>query len=271
MHTPPLRQGWAVRWLRVIASLALAVVCGCGGGGGDSGSTMQGSTESRSIASHVNGTTYPLSIYLPPASAGPRATLLVVYALDGDWWFQQLVTIAEATHARVIVVGIGNNANRAVDYVPTNTCTPGGGGNVAYLQFIRSELIPYIESTVGGDPTRRALLGHSHGGSFVYYALFAEAAAGHTFSAYLASDSSIGCMPATADEWEAAYATANTELPVRLHMSHTTINNFDVAFDQRIRDRHYGHLVASEQAYVGTHTGIIPAAFADALGFAFAP
>ena len=131
------------------------------------------------------------------ASAGPRAGLPIVYALDGDWWFTQLVDIAEAGKARVIVVGIGNNINRAHDYVPPNTCTGGGGGHAAYLQFIRTELIPFIEANVGGDPARRALLGHSHGVSFIYYALFAEAPGSHPFSAYLASDSSIGCMPAT--------------------------------------------------------------------------
>jgi len=61
------------------------------------------------------------------------------------------------------------------------------------------------------------------------------------------------------------------ELPVRLHMSHTSINNFDIAFAQRVRERRYTGLVATEQTYAGTHTGIIPAAFADAIAFAFAP
>lgn len=258
------------RWLRAAVGLVFVAAAGCGGGG-DGGASMQGSTEQRVITSRVNGAIYPLSLYLPPASAGARATLPVVYALDGDWWFSELVRIAEAAKAGVIVVGIGNNARRGIDFVPANTCTPGGGGHAAYLEFIRTELIPYVESTVGGNPARRALLGHSHGGSFVYYALFAAAAGSHPFSAYLASDSSLGCMPGTAEAWEAAYAAAHTELPVRLHMSHTTIHSADIAFAQRIRDRRYAQLVASEQSYSGTHTGIIPAAFADALAFALAP
>lgn len=268
MHTH--RHRFIAFVTRAALSLALVLAAGCGGGD-PAPLPMEGSIESRVIVSRVNGSSYPLSVYLPPASAGPRAGLPIVYALDGDWWFTQIVTLMEAAHARVIVVGIGNNINRAQDYVPQNTCTPGGGGQGAYLQFIRSELIPFIEANVGGDPARRALLGHSHGGSFIYYALFAEAPGAHPFSAYLASDSSIGCMPATADGWDAAYAAAHAELPVRLHMSHTTINNFDVAFAQRIRDRHYARLVAAEQTYAGTHTGIIPAAFADAIAFAFAP
>lgn len=232
---------------------------------------MQGSIEAYSITSSANGNTYPLRVYVPPASAGARATLPVVYALDGDWWFAQLVEIAENTKAAVIVVGIGNNANRATDYVPPNSCTLGGGGHTAYLAFIRNELVPYVERTVGGHPARRALLGHSHGGSFVDYALFAEAPGAHTFRTYLASDSSIGCMPGVAEAWEAAYAAAFTSLPVRLHISHTSNNMLDIALAQRIRDRGYPNLVLREQAYAGSHTGIIPAAFADALAFALAP
>jgi enterochelin esterase-like enzyme len=258
MH--PVRLGLLVAvWLAVIAA------AGCGGGGESPG--MEGSIEQTGIRSRINGFTYPLSIYLPPASAGSRANLPIVYALDGDWWFTQLVTIAESTRARVIVVAIGNNANRAIDYVPPNSCTVNGGGQAAYFDFIRSELIPFVESTIGGDPKRRALLGHSHGGSFVYYALFAEAAADHQFSAYLASDASIWCMPSTVDGWEAGYAAANADLPVRVHVSHA--GNENANFAQRIQDRRYPNLTLRAQAYSGGHTGMIPAAFTDALAFAF--
>jgi hypothetical protein len=76
-----------------------------------------------------NGTPCPLDIYLPPAEC--RANLPIVYALDGEWRFAERVNIAEATHARFIIVAFGNQANRSVDYVPVNTCTPSGGGHVA--------------------------------------------------------------------------------------------------------------------------------------------
>lgn len=266
------RRRFTRRLSSLLCGLTLLPMLGCGGGGGgDAASSVQGTIESYSITSTVNGYTYPLRVYVPPISAGPRATLPVVYALDGDWWFTQLVDIAENTKARQVVVGIGNNANRATDYVPPNNCTPSGGGHAAFLAFVRSELVPFIERTVGGDPTRRALLGHSHGGSFVYYALFAEPPGSRVFHAYLASDSSIGCMPGVADAWEAAYAASGSALPVRLHVSHTVGNTVDRALAQRIGDRHHAGLVMLEQAYVGSHTGIIPAAFTDALAFAFAP
>jgi hypothetical protein len=251
----------------MLAGSSLVAACG---GGGAPGPAMAGSTTQATITSATNGATYPLSIYLPPASAGSRATLPIVYALDGEWWFQNLVDIAEAAGARIIVVGIGNQTRRAQDYVPANSCTSGGGGQAAYLAFLTQELIPHIERTVGGDPGRRALLGHSHGGSLVYYALFAEAPAAHHFSAYLASDASIGCMPSTVGQWEQNYATAYAALPVRLHVSFASAGNVDNGpFAEVVRGRGYTGLTLQSRAYTGSHTGIIPTAFADAVAFAF--
>ena len=263
---PPSDGVPLTRRAALAALLALGAACG---GGGSSSAPLAGSVQERSLAAHSNGTVYPLHIYLPPASAGNPATLPVVYLLDGDARFATTVSVVEASHAGVIVVGIGNDQQRATDYVPANMCTPGGGGQAAYFDFIRLELVPWIEANVGGDPARRVLLGHSHGGSFVLYALFAQGAASHTFHAYLASDASIGCMPTTVYGWESAYAAANADLPVRLHISYGA--NLDNApFSQALGARHYPGLVMATQFYSGGHIGMIPAAFADGIAFAIA-
>ena len=47
-------------------------------------------------------------------------------------------------HAQVMIVAIGNEALRARDYVPANICTTGGGGQAAFLQFIGTELVPFV-------------------------------------------------------------------------------------------------------------------------------
>jgi len=256
----------------LVALLGL-VTAGCGGGGGGSGaaaSAMAGSTQTRTISSQSNGTTYPLSIYLPPATVAIRANLPTVYLLDGESRFQTLVDIVETMKAQVMIVAIGNEALRARDYVPANICTPGGGGQAAFLQFIRTELVPFVEATFPGDPQRRILLGHSHGGSFVLYALFNEVPASRLFASYLASDSSIDCMSATVAGWESAYAAANTALPVRLHVSYSANAGGNITLVQQVQSRHYTGLTLVSQIYGGGHTGMIPAAFADALTFALA-
>jgi hypothetical protein len=259
----------ATRRSSILALLGLLAGCGGGGAGGGNGTLIAGTLQTESITARGSGARYPLYIYLPPDSDTIRATLPVVYLLDGESRTQTLVDIVRAMQARVIVVGIGNEALRAYDYVPPNLCTPGGGGEARFLDFIRLDLIPFIETNFGGDPRRRILLGHSHGGSFVLYALFAEAAASHHFSAYLASDASIGCMVANVDGWEAAYAAANTALPVRLHVAYAG-NEANAGFALKVQRRNYSGLTLAAQLYGGGHIGMIPMAFTDALAFALA-
>jgi hypothetical protein len=230
---------------------------------------MAGTVQARGLAARSNGTTYTLNVYLPPGIAAIRASVPVIYLLDGDSRFPAVVEIVERTQAKVVIVGIGNEALRGRDYVPANLCTPGGGGQGAYLDFIRLDLIPFVETTFGGDPQRRILLGHSHGGSFVLYALFNEAPAGRHFAVYLASDASIDCMSGTVYGWESAYAAANPSLAVRLHISHSA-NTANAAFAQQVQRRRYAGLAMAAQSYGGGHIGMIPAAFTDAIAFALA-
>ena len=254
--------------LLALAGFALA---GCGGGGSDGGdgSTPHGTITSRSIVASSNGTAYNLNLWLPPDLAAIRNTASVIYLLDGDSRFAAVVEVVERMQAKAIVVGIGNEALRGRDYVPQNTCTTGGGGERAYLDFIVSQLAPSIETNFGGDPQRRILLGHSHGGSFVLYAIFNEAPGTRRFAAYLASDASIDCMPATVYGWESDYHAANVSLPTRLHISYGA-NNANLPFGQKVQGRGYTGLAMATQFYGGGHIGMIPAAFSDAIAFAFA-
>jgi enterochelin esterase-like enzyme len=226
--------------------------------------------QTSSVAARSNATTYPLNIYLPPGIAAIRASVPVIYLLDGDSRFLAVVDVLERTHARAVIVGIGNEALRNRDYVPANICTPSGGGEGAYLDFLRSDLIPFVETTFGGDPQRRILLGHSHGGSFVLYALFNEVPASRLFASYLASDSSIDCMSGTVSGWESAYAAANTALPVRLHVSSAANAAGNINFVEQVQSHRYSGLTLISQIYGGGHIGMIPAAFTDALTFALA-
>ena len=242
---------------------------GCGGGGGDDDASPAGSLQTRSIVSRSTGTTYPLFIYVPPDSEATRATLPVIYVLDGESRFWPVVDVAARAQTQAIVVGIGNEALRNNDYVPPNLCTVGGGGQALFLETIRSDVIPFVEANFGGDPSRRVLLGHSHGGSFVLYALFNERPADRLFGAYLASDASLACTEASVYRWESAYAAANTTLPVRLHVAHAS-NVGNIPFAAKVKSRNYGGLTMLSQFYEGGHLGMIPLAFAEALAFALA-
>jgi len=70
--------------------------------------------------------------------------------------------------------------------------------------------------------------------------------------------------------WESAYATANSALPVRLHVSYSANVSGNVTLVQQMQTRHYAGLSMAFQLYGGGHIGMIPAAFTDALTFALA-
>lgn len=253
---------------------ATLVLAACGGGGSsspvDGGPSTLSTREVRNITSRHTATAYPLTIYLPPASAGPRASLPVVYLLDGESWFSTLSAQADVNSDRMIIVGIGTAGQRNRDFVPSGSCTPNGGGNTAFLDFLQQELVPYIESTFGGDPARRVLFGHSHGGSLVLYALFAQAPGQHTFKAYLASDSSVSCFPVEAYGWERDYAARYRELPVRLHLSYATQGNAvaNQEYAAALAQRKYERLSVVTQGYSGSHSGIVPQVLTEAVPFA---
>lgn len=264
------RTGFSSKRRTSLGALLALLAGGCGGGGSSANDApAEGSVQTPTLFSRSNGTTYPLTIYVPPVSEAKRATLPVVYLLDGEARFNALFAIVATQRLEVIIVAIGFDAMRNRDYVPPNSCTSGGGGQAAYLDFIRLDLSPFVESSIGGDPKRRILLGHSHGGSFVLYAAFAQPATAHHFSAYLASDASIDCMSATVYGWEAGYAAANPALPVRLHIAYSA-NTANAAFATQVQGRRYAGLVLAAQLYSGGHIGMIPAAFSEALAFALA-
>jgi predicted alpha/beta superfamily hydrolase len=147
-------------------------------------------------------------VYTPPGYAQspylPRA-YPVLYLLDGDAHFhsvtgllQFLGTGINGTYVvpEMIVVAIPNT-NRTRDLSPTAAAagfdgkpTPEfmrGGGGPNFLKFIKTELIPHIDSTMRTEPYR-ILVGHSLGGITAIDALYTMP---ETFNAYIAIDPSL--------------------------------------------------------------------------------
>ena len=147
-------------------------------------------------------------VYTPPGYAPsaylPRA-YPVLYLLDGDAHFpsvtgliQFLSTGINGTYVipEMIVVAIPNT-NRTRDLSPTaarvgfdGRSVPEyaqGGGGPNFLKFIKTELIPHIDSTMRTEPYR-ILVGHSLGGITAIDALYTMP---ETFNAYVAIDPSL--------------------------------------------------------------------------------
>lgn len=147
-------------------------------------------------------------VYTPPSYQDttylPRA-YPVLYLLDGDAHFhsvtgllQILGTGVNGTYVlpEMLVVAIPNT-NRMRDLTPThatrgpdNTPTPAfaaSGGMPNFLQFLKTELIPHIDSAYRTAPFR-VFVGHSLGGITAIQALYTIP---ETFNAYVAIDPSL--------------------------------------------------------------------------------
>jgi predicted alpha/beta superfamily hydrolase len=144
------------------------------------------------IRSTALGETRHLLVYLPNGYAAGEGAYPVVYLLDGPSNFKHTVGIlhglAESGRIpRPIVVGI-SNGDRWRDLTPSaSPDAPTSGGSDRFLEFLASELVPWVDEryrTTGF----RVLWGHSLGGLFALYALIT---APEVFDGYVALSPSL--------------------------------------------------------------------------------
>jgi hypothetical protein len=141
-----------------------------------------------------------LIIYIPESAKDPsrkREQYPVVYLLDGYDNFVPFVGMLKQYSEmntqilpEMIVVGIPNIDfnSRMMDFSPTTDGKPEqyGGGN-KFLDFMETELFPYIEQNYSGSQNR-TIIGHSFGGLVVMNALTTHP---EMFTNYLLIDGSL--------------------------------------------------------------------------------
>ena len=111
----------------------------------------------------------------------------VLYLLDGDVTFGMATSIARYlqfgnTIPELIIVGIGygtlkkSEGNmKSRDYtISPKRGRSGTGGAPKFRDFLKEELIPYIENTYRTIPDERTISGYSLGSLFAIYSLFTE-------------------------------------------------------------------------------------------------
>jgi len=96
------------------------------------------------------------------------------------------------------------------------------GGAPKFLEFIREELIPFVESRYRVSPTDRALIGHSRGGLFALYTLFHHP---ETFTRYLVSSPSNRWDDNILFRYEQAFSDSHGNLDARVFMSFGSLEN----------------------------------------------
>lgn len=277
--------------------------------------TVLGS-EMHVLESNSTGRVYRIAISLPLGySAAPDggwplsdvpAKWPVVYLLDGNWYFGMVTDIVRAMSwcggtNDAIVVGIGyaevqdplsawrdTFARRYRDLTALHDETlekefgemlkrPVSTGDAAHFyQFMKDELIPFVEQEYRADPSRRILAGHSRGGNFTAFALFE---APDLFSTYIMAS----CCASDEDRFifrqEEAYAKAHQNLPVKVYLAageleesadNTTLTD-TLRFASILESRNYAGLSLARRVFRDmNHCEVIAPAFQAGLKFALA-
>lgn len=145
-----------------------------------------------SIHSEALGEQRQIQILFPKNyKADSEEKYAAIYLLDGPWNQELVGTIRDFIRVEehmppTIIVSIVN-VDRNRDFLPSHSeDVPTSGGADKFLEFIKSELMPFMDENypVKGEDI---LLGHSFGGVFTMYALLEEP---DLFEAYLVGDPS---------------------------------------------------------------------------------
>jgi len=189
----------------------------------------------------------------------------VLYLTDANGMFAGAVDIIRSMQLSlhlppILVVGIGyrlggwaeTTAVRTRDLSPTadpligqileGADVAGMGGADRFIGFIRDELMPWVRSRYDVDADHSTYFGHSLGGLFGTYTLLTQPT---TFRKYGIGSPSLWWHDDIIFEYEASYAAAHDDLPVKVFFSVGACEDHDG------RQREAGRLPDEERVKAG--------------------
>ena len=238
-------------------------------------------TQLQKIHSAIDGQDYDLYINLPRNYNDTTKTFPVLYVLDGQWDFPLVSALYGSQYydgfvPAMVVVGItwsGANANydslRARDFTPASiNNSPQYGNAPKFLQFIKNELIPFVESKYRVTKDR-ALVGSSFGGLFTLYTLFNET---NLFDKYILTSPALAFDNGIIYKYEQEYADKNKDLPVRLYIGIGQYEDVSILhkFEDKLKSRNYKNLNMKVEVIESTgHSGAKAYGFTKGLQYVY--
>jgi predicted alpha/beta superfamily hydrolase len=260
-------------------------------------------TEVRTLHSEVIGQDYEFWISLPRSyAASENASYPVIYLMDPYRGFSVVKGLTDVLSGplpiiqEVIVVGIGYGdkdpvammkwaLGRTRDYTPVPSevmedlykkrfadlgmpdAEVETGGAPPFLEFLRKEAVPFIESEYRVDSSARILSGYSLGGLFGLYVLFHVP---DLFSAYFVGSPSIWYEDEITFQYENAYSDIHSDLDAKVFMSSGSLEEATSAYvtkmDELLTSRNYANLELHTVVFEGEgHASCYPAALSRAL------
>jgi uncharacterized protein len=184
-------------------------------------------TELLKLSSSITGQEYrifvalPNSTFLDSYTENPNQRYPVLYVLDANALFGMVTETVRIFNFldvvdEIIVVGIGypvDTFNATLGF-RSRDLTPKSGA-AKFLQFVREELVPMIDTTYRTLPGDNGILGHSFGGLFGLYALFNQP---DTFQRYIIGSPSISWDKSVTQD-AAEFVANKANVAARIFMS----------------------------------------------------
>lgn len=259
-------------------------------------------TEQWTLASSAIGQEYNIFVALPHTYTKVSRAYPVIYVLDANAVFGIVTeTVRELNFLddipETIVVGIGYPVDnfiatlgfRTRDFTPTEvvgwydreqkpyfTDAPedaGSGGATKFLQFIREELMPLIDTTYRTVPGCNCVVGHSFGGLFDLYALFNQP---NTFQRYIIGSPSIWWDNAAILNPAKEFAANKADVSARVFISAGADEDPDMIGDLQkmvdvLHEKQSRGFSLTKHIFEGEiHMSVIPALISRGLRSAFA-
>ncbi|MEO7979250.1 alpha/beta hydrolase-fold protein [Flavobacterium sp.] len=245
--------------------------------------TIPGSEVRKITSKIVNGQEYDLEIVLPSGYANSNKKYAVVYLMDSQWDLPLISSIYGEQYfdgfiPEIIIVGItwgGTKPNadllRARDYTPTNLGMGiQAGGADQFLDFIKTEVFPFMDANYKVDNSNRTLMGCSLGGLFTLYSLFTHPT---MFNNYIAASPAIGWDNEIMYSYEKKYSENKNAPPAKLFMTigdvERNVGNFE-KLTSHMQNKKYGSLQFRSKILENTgHSGTKSETYARGLQYVF--
>jgi enterochelin esterase-like enzyme len=260
-------------------ALFALVVAGCAG---DAPLPATGTLTTAELSSPTLGDDLLLRVRTPPG-VEPEGGYPVVFVLDptfaGDRKYDRVVGLVSARAAdgswpEAVVIGVDYDdpSKRFRDYTPTlplveDFSNPDGADR--FYAALRDDVLPWVDASLPVDPAARALVGHSDGASFAWYATLRPTDEAPLFSGVVAADSGMPEWIFTMERW---HAERSADLPARFYVARATDNGKfqEATYDEitrRLRSRGYPSLHIQVDAFDTDHGGVVAPAFEAGLAF----
>jgi predicted alpha/beta superfamily hydrolase len=198
--------------------------------------------------------TFKIFICLPKNYDRNKDTYPAVYILDANVAFDMISTLMKLLSngldcKQAIYIGVGYknflimDSLRGRDYsYPQKDGIPGSGRGKLFTDFLRNELIPFINSAYRTKSANNTLIGHSLGGYYVMYNMLSTAVEGKPmFNNYIAGSPFVINDKYLVD-LEQKLSSQTDSLPIKLFICSGTIGDVDsmlIVFTDILKKRNY--------------------------------